>query len=124
MAALRNLTTTLVRWAGHSNVPLPCAVTPLTSPKHWPCWVLHVTPENEKALTPGPGPVQSPNHTDVMSLRASFQWAAYRRRWLGTYLTPHRNNRPNTMLLVAAIIRCVCPKRKWRQSSRRVSSWR
>ena len=51
------------------------------------------------------GPVQSPNHTDVMSLRASFQWAAYRRRWLGTFLIPHRSNRPNTMLLTAAIIR-------------------
>ena len=45
------------------------------------------------------------NHTDVMSLRASFHRAAYRRRCRGTFLTPRRNNSPKTRLLIAAIIR-------------------
>ena len=50
------------------------------------------------------GPVQSPNHTDVMSLRASSHRAAYRRRCWGTLLTPRRNNSPRTRLLMAAIM--------------------
>ena len=71
-----------------------------------------------------PGRVQSPNHADVMSLRASSHRAAYRRRCRGTLLTPRRSNSPRTRLLTAAIVRCACPKRKWHQSSRMVSSRR
>ena len=50
MAALRNLTTTLVRWAGHSNIAAALRRHAAHLSEALACWVLHVTPENEKAL--------------------------------------------------------------------------